>query len=48
MELDDFQEQIGGISNYQVAIIFAICLVTFGQDFASEAPVFLNAVPSFQ
>jgi len=48
MDLDRFQDEIGGISKYQVAIILAISWITFGQDFTSQAPIFLNAMPSFR
>ena len=45
MDLDAYQEKIGGISRYQVLIIATICIITFGTAFTSQAAVFISAVP---
>ena len=46
MDLDEFQEEIGGISKYQVIVIFVIELVALGQTMTSQSAIFLNAVPN--
>ena len=48
MDLDSFQEEIGGISRYQVVLIITVSFITFGQVLTSQAPVFISAVPSFR
>jgi len=45
MNLEEFQDEIGGISKYQIIVIFAICLVSLGQSMTSQSAIFLNAVP---
>ena len=45
MDLDEYQDEIGGISKYQVLVIFVICLVSLGQSMTSQSAIFLNAVP---
>ncbi|XP_076807256.1 organic cation transporter-like protein [Clavelina lepadiformis] len=48
MDIDGFQEEIGGITTYQVLIILFGGLITFGSGFTSQAAVFLSAVPDFR
>ena len=48
MDLDSFQEEIGGISTYQVVLIITVSWVSFGQGITAQSPVFINAVPSFR
>ena len=48
MDIDSFQDKIGGLSKYQILIITAVGLVSFGFDFTSEAAVFISAVPQYR
>ena len=45
MDLDEYQDELGGISKYQVVVIFVICLVAIGQSMTTQSSIFLNAVP---
>ena len=44
MDLDAFQDEIGGISRYQVVVIFSSCLLAMGQ-MVSQSAIFIHAVP---
>ena len=46
MDLDEFQDEIGGISRYQVIVIIISCLVALAQSMTSQGAIFLNAVPN--
>jgi len=45
MDLDSYQDEIGGITKYQLAILGSICTVIFGAAFTNEAALFISAVP---
>ena len=45
MDLDAYQDEIGGISRYQVIVIFASCLLAIGQSMVSQGAIFLHALP---
>lgn len=46
MDLDEFQDKIGGISRYQVLTILAAGLLTFGEAFTSQSASILSVEPS--
>ena len=48
MDLDGYQDEIGGLSRYQVVIIVVTCMIAFGQDMTSQGAVFISAVPKFR
>ena len=46
MDLDSYQDEIGGITKYQVAIILVVCIASFGTAFTSQASIFISAIPN--
>ncbi|CAK8691148.1 unnamed protein product [Clavelina lepadiformis] len=48
MDIDEFQEDIGGITRYQILIIVFTGFLTFGSGFTPQAAIFLSAVPDFR
>ena len=48
MDLDSYQDEIGGLSRYQVVVIVVTCSIAFGQDITAHAPIFISAVPAFR
>ena len=44
MDLDSFQDEIGGISKYQTTIICFVCIPCFGTALASQSVSFISAV----
>lgn len=46
MDLDEYQEKIGGISKYQIVVILSISYISFGLGFSSQAAIFISATPN--
>ena len=47
MNLDQFQESIGGISSYQTWTIIISALLVFGSAYTPQSAVYLSGVPEF-
>ena len=48
MDLDSYQDEIGGLSKYQVVIIASCCLIALGQAMTAQSAVYISAVPKFR
>lgn len=48
LDYDDYVDEIGDIGKYQVVVILATGLLTFGYAFASHSSSILSAIPHYR